>query len=96
MTDTIDVAALVERLRADAAQLRKMQENARFGGDHTHVRVANPEFLLGDLTEAATALQSQAAALAEARREIERLTRHIGPQLTIEQVPASQRTAQDD
>ncbi len=49
---------LVKRLRADASQLRKMQEQARFGGDSTHVRVANPEFLLSDLSEAADALDA--------------------------------------
>lgn len=59
MTDSpVDVKALAEQLRADAAQLRKMVEQARFGGDETDVRVKSPELLLADLEEAADALLS--------------------------------------
>jgi hypothetical protein len=53
-----DVKALVERLRADAAQLRKMVEQAQFGGDETGVRVKSPELLLADLDDAAATLLS--------------------------------------
>ncbi len=58
MTDTIDAAALVERLR-------EWVEKARRDLNNPTVRV-NANILI----EAATALQSQADALAEARREL--------------------------
>lgn len=65
MTDTIDVAALVERLRVDAEYLQR-----DFLGSTAH--------MIGERAEqAATVLQAQADALAEAKRALEKHAKHL-------------------
>ena len=48
---------LVERLRADAAQLIRMSKATEFGKDLS-VRVKAPDLLIASLTEAATVIQT--------------------------------------
>lgn len=52
---------LVARLKEDAAQLRKMEKLAKFGGEETGVRVKDPALLLADLDEAVMALSARTA-----------------------------------
>ena len=66
----IDELGLVERLKADVSQILKMQEQARFAGDHTYIRVANPEYLMSDLKQAAAAIERLLAERDEAREAL--------------------------
>ena len=94
MTDTIDVAALVERLTAGKAEttghevvwvqnMRAFIDSDMFRTFPEWRKIFREEFdnLLAASAEAATALQSQADALAEARRlhdaDVDRLTKMI-------------------
>jgi len=69
MTDTIDVAALVERLRF-LVSLNEPQKGGPYQGHAAQKFIEAAD-------EAATALQSQADALAEARREISEASRYL-------------------